>query len=651
MDISNIGVSWLKDKIDKLTDKLNKQTPVEYNQANRYLPSSVTSMPGYINYDVFPYMREILNCFDVDSGVREVALQKGVQVGFTTLLESGLLYYMAHVGSLPLMLLTADKELAAQRIENNILPMLNQSGFGDLIQSADEGNSRKTGKTKDYLQFANGGYLVPFGAQNANKMRSFSIAVLLMDECDAYPNVVGKDGDPITLSKDRCSAYWERRKIFYGSTPLIKNASKIHKQFKRGDQRKYKVHCKSCGYPQAIEWRYSDKPETAGIQWEMEQDVLIPESVCYRCYNCGHKHYEHDKEVLFSEGFWEPTARPVERDVRSYHLSALYSPVGFQPWYKSVSTFLDGYDVKERKVKDSSKYQVFYNNVLGEPYEILGSKVRFTQVSLHRRSVYRLEQIPNRYAMQHSGSKILIVTCQVDVHKSFLAVSIMGWCKNLICYVIDYFRLEDEDCTELSSPVWGQLRAIIEQKVYTADDDTQYSIGLTLIDAGYANATVTNFCSDYAGGVLPVIGRDRPGKSNRIKEFSEFTTQSGTIGYSITVDHYKDRLAPVLRREWTEEAGQQKPYHFNAPVDIHDDHLKELTRESRREKTDDKGNTIHYWYRPGNARNELWDLLVYGNAAIEILAWNICIQHFKLKNVDWEMFWEYLEKEQIYFKN
>jgi phage terminase large subunit GpA-like protein len=85
-------------------------------------------------------------------------------------------------------------------------------------------------------------------------------------------------------------------------------------------------------------------------------------------------------------------------------------------------------------------------------------------------------------------------------------------------------------------------------------------------------------------------------------------------------------------------------------VDITDKQLKELTVETRKEKTDDKGATTYFWHRPGNARNELWDLLVYGHAAVEILAWNICVKHFELDTIDWPKFWDYLENDKLYFK-
>lgn len=650
--LETLGADWIIEQVGSLTDEIHHVTPAQFNEDNRYLPESVTSIPGYIRYDVNPFMREIVDCFDIDSPVREVNLKKGVQITYSTVLESGALYFMGHVKTLPIMYMTADKELAAARIENNFLPMLNHSGLAHIIRSSDEGNSRKTGKTANHLQFEGGGYLVPFGAKNADKMRSYSIAVLLKDEVDAWPDTVGKDGDPDALSDDRCSAYWERRKIFRGSTPLIKGKSKIEAAFQRGDQRIYRVLCKACGSPQALRWHTVDKDTgvIGGFQWETDNGILVLESVRYCCQNCGEPHYEHDKERLFSEdhgAHWHPTARPVEPGIRSYHLPALYSPIGMQPWYKCVSAYLRGFDPVEQKVRDITKYQVFYNNILAEPFEIMGAKIRFTSVSAHRRAVYRLGQIPNEYAIKNSGSPILFLTCQVDVHKNNLAVSVMGWTKDAKCYVVDYWRFEvegnDDDCSELSSPVWGRLRELIEETVYTADNGKKYRLALTLIDAGYANDTVTNFCADYAAGVYPILGRDRPGKNQTIKEFAEFRTQSGTVGYRILVDHYKDRLAPVLRREWAEESGEQKAYHFNAPVDITDKQLKELTVETRREKQDDKGNTVYYWYRPGNARNELWDLLCYGHAGVEILAWAICIQHFELKTVDWPTFWDYAE--------
>ena len=73
-----LGAEWATDEILALTEELEHLTPSEYNEQTRYLPESVTPMPGFIRYETFPFLREILDCFDVDSPVREVNLKKGV---------------------------------------------------------------------------------------------------------------------------------------------------------------------------------------------------------------------------------------------------------------------------------------------------------------------------------------------------------------------------------------------------------------------------------------------------------------------------------------------------------------------------------------------------------------------------------------------
>lgn len=654
--LDTVGVDWLCDEVGAITEEIIRVRPSDFSEEHRYLPESVTSTPGFMRFDLTPYMREIVDCFDVNSPVREVNLKKGVQIGYSTALESGALYFMAHVRTLPGMYITADKEMATERIEHNFLPMLQQSGFDDIIQSADEGNTRKTGKTAKHLQWRGGGYLIPIGALNAAKMRSYSISWMLKDEVDKWPDKVGKDGDPDTLTSDRCSGFWETRKIFRGSTPLVKGSSAIETAYLNGDQREYLVLCKKCRFPQKLRWETVDEETgiVGGMQWDMDDGTLVLESVRYCCQKCGEPHYEYDKERLFSESdgaHWHPTAKPSQPGIRSYHLPALYSPAGMAPWHKCVADYLSGFDPETKKVIDLQKFKTFYNNILGEPFEERGSRISFVSVSGHRRSVYRYGQIPNEYAMKYSGSPVLFCTCLVDVHKSFLAVSVIGWTRDARSYLIDYLKFEDEDCGEITSPVWGKLREVIEEREYTADDGKVYRMAITLIDAGYMNDTVNKFCADYSEGVYPILGRKRPGKNQRILEFTEFKAQDGTVGYMITVDHYKDRMAPVLRREWMEDEGEQGRWHFNAPLDATDAQLKELTVETRKQKIDPNGIVTYEWHRPGNARNELWDLLGYGHAAVEILAWRICVGYFELETVDWPKFWDYIESEQSFFQS
>lgn len=637
---------WLARQFDAITTEVEVLLPSEWAEQKRYLPPSSTSMPGFYSYSVTPYMREIVDCFAIDSPVREVAFMKGVQLAATTNLENIVGYYVDHVGNAPMMLLTADAELAKDRLEQYIIPMLQLSGLSDLIKPADENNKRRTGLTSKKVEWRGGGFLLPFGAKNAAKLRSFPIQVLLRDEVDGYQDIVGKDGCPLKLSADRTAGYEARRKILDISTPLIKGQSKIESRYLLGDQRKYHVRCLKCGFPQELRWRRTnpDTGEITGITWETEGGRLVIDSVRYTCCECGHPHTNDDKTRLLSPdngAEWVPTAVPSHPYFRSYHLSALYSPVGMQTWAACVRKWLEAWDEDNNRPRDNGELQVFYNNVLGSTYEQRGEKVRFESVSAHRRSVYHFGQVPNKWAQQYCGGPIFLLTCQVDVHADNLAVSVMGWCRESRCVLVDYWRFEGNTENLDDAPTWGRLRSLIEGAEYTADDGSRYSISITLIDSGYRTDHVYRFCEEYDGGVYPTKGREVAVKSAQTREFAAFKTPNGLPAYSITVDFYKERWSAALRRSWDGQS-QQSSWHFNAPVDATDKQLKELTVETKHEKINKltKKRVGFEWKRPSGADNELWDLLVLGNAALDLIAWDYSVNTLKLEFTNWASFWD-----------
>ncbi len=654
---------WLAQQFEALSTEVVSLTPSQWSEQARYLPASATSMPGHYSYGVTPYLREIADCLSMDSPIREIAIQKGVQIGATVgVLENVIGYFLAHIRTAPVMMVTADSELAKLRMESYITPMIQYSGLDHLIKSADEKNPNKRGKTDKKIEWIGGGFLIPFGAQNANKLRSISIQVLLRDEIDGWPDVVGKDGDPIKLSADRTAAYESSRKILDISTPLIKGQSKIAKRFAQGDQRYYHVCCLGCGFPQVLRWRHPISPEgvISGIVWETEGGRLVQDSVRYLCVNCQHAHTNDDKTRLLSPSNgaeWLPTATPANPYIRSYHLSALYSPVGMQTWNACVEKWLEAWDDEHSRPRDMGQLQVFYNNVLGDPFEVRGDKVGFAQVSAHRRDWYHYGEIPNQMAARYCGSPVLLLVCTVDVHADNLAVAVYGWCRERRAVLVDYWRFAGDEKAPANTEnlddarTWGRLRDLIEKREYLADDGKRYRLEATLIDSGYRSDDVYRFCSEYASGVYPVKGRESPPKSAVFREFSAFTTPMGTTGYGITVDIYKDRWGAALRRGWDHE-GVQPPPHFNAPVNATDKQLKELTVETKRERIEKStGKRIGFeWHRPSGAANELWDLLVYADAALDMVAHNICIEQMGLELMNWTVFWDRLQNEKLFYR-
>lgn len=640
-------VQWLLDAYLRTIDTFTVRSPVEYNEEKRYLPSSVTSDPGYISFYRTPYWIEILECFDIRSPVREVAVLKAVQTAYSTILESIVMYFAGHVRTAPVMYANNTIDAAQLRISNNYIPMFEQSNMDHIFKSSHTGNSRKQGITKKQMQWIGGGYMVPRGAQNAHMMREIAIMCMLMDELDAWPDV--PDGDPVQLFKDRTTGFTENRKIFMGCTPTITGSSRIERQFLRGDQRKYHVRCLKCG--EAQELRFSginkDTGKTYGLKWDTNDGTLDIDSVRYHCRYCNNPHEEHDKIKFITKdnAFWKPTAKPVEPNLRSYQVTGLMSRRS--PWYKGVSMWLEAYDTATGRTKNHAAMMRFYNNFLAETFEEEGDKIPYRAVSSHRRHWYTKGQIINTKIAEYCASEILFLTMTVDVHKHHLNVAIWGWTAGdghgFNPWLVDYYQIQDDSETgfeSIDAEGWGQLGDVIDRETWVSDDGKEYRLAMSLIDARYNTDVVLGFCSQWPAWVYPIMGTERSANTKTIQPFRQSKTKSGYPYFLIMVDDYKDRNAPALRRRWRPEHGIQRPYTFNAPTDATDDEIKELTREYRKEIDPGNSRKGYKWHRPHGADNELWDLLNYGHASVDILAWIVC-EHYGLETVDLQAFWEY----------
>jgi phage terminase large subunit GpA-like protein len=115
------------------------------------------------------------------------------------------------------------------------------------------------------------------------------------------------------------------------------------------------------------------------------------------------------------------------------------------------------------------------------------------------------------------------------------------------------------------------------------------------------------------------------------------------------VDLYKDRWAHALGRQWN-GIGAMPRNNWSAPIDIDDKVLNHLTVEYKCQKKDPKSGKMlgSYWHRPHNARQELWDLLVYNTAALEMVAYDVCEQHAGIEALVWPEFWA-LAKEGLFW--
>lgn len=653
-------VAFFQAGFDKLTTEKKFELPSEYIERVRYMPPELTRKPGYYSYEYTPYLREIIDHLSPLSPIQEIVFVKPGQIGGTTgILEAGMAYDIG-ADPKPQLFITADKELAEKQFETKVERMIDSCSLRDLIRSqTNVGKTRKTGDTQLKKEYP-GGFLHAVGGRSGSQMRSMSYKSIKVDEFDAFPQQVGEEGTPRGLFESRTMGFGDDYKIFYISTPLVLQTSRIWALFLEGDQRYFNIPCKHCGQYIILFWHLRENEtqtgDKAGIIFETsESGRLLPESVRYKTQCCGGLLENHDKSIFLPAGYWEPTAEPEHDRIVSYSINALYSPPGMYSWERMAKDWMKAWDVKRNRVKDIDAYKTFRNTKQGLPWEEQGSSPKYERVIQYRRQ-YARNQIPNRQIEKDNGSPLLLLICSVDVHGNNIMVDIKGYCEGKASYTIDY-RIIEGDTGNIENPIWRELEKIIEFEEWVADDGKRYKIRTTFIDDGYKPDVIREFCSKYSYGVYPIKGAEHvQGNLNYKRMSKEVIEKAGCMCFFVNTTTLKDQVAYNLRRDWN-QGELQPPGYPNFPNDLRDDYFRYFESEMKVEEIDKKTKkfTKFVWRKISeNKENHGFDTFVYNYGALELAATDICIREIEegglgLDSLNWDEFWKYA-KTGVYWE-
>jgi len=626
--------AWTGETLDAaIHTEISHKTVSQWATEKRILPEGLTPLPGPFRWENSPCMREIADCFSAESPVREVAVMKGAQVTFTVAVLENDLGYMIDCEPGGALFVSGDAKMAEDAVELRIDRMLQSSGIAHKIfsQSEKKGN-KKSGDTVNKKEFP-GGFLLAIGPNSAAKMRQFPVKYLFLDEVDAYGANVQNEGDPLSLLKRRTVSYEATRKILYGSTPLVKQTSKIEPLFLLGDQRRYHVPCKKCGKLQPLEWHQIkyDKDEKTG--------ELIYSSVRYECSNpeCRATWKNEDKVFFLPEegcggkAKWIPTAKSKRPGLRSYHVSSLYSSIGMQSWESIVEEWLEIGDSLEKR-------RAFINTVLGETFEERGAAPPWEKI-MDRREPYRVESrgiLPNGETYYTPGEwpdGAYLLTLGGDVQENRIEAEIVAWGADKESWSLGYFVMTGNTKNE-NDKVWDELYALL------ISTHAGHSLSLALIDAGFNTDAVYRFCERFDGRVFPSKGDPRVGVTRRA-----FAVRD-VVGYSCRrVDLDVDLMKQVVYADIDKcapDAGQPYPpgyAHFSTEYDAK--YFQMLTAEERIKQKNKLGQEKWVWNKPEGRRNEALDARVYNLGALYVLA--TAAAGDESGAVDWSVFWEALK--------
>jgi phage terminase large subunit GpA-like protein len=561
-------------------------TVSEWADKNRVLSTKSSAEPGRWRTSRTPYLREIMDCLSAYSAIKVVNVMKGVQIGMS---EAGFNFvgYTIHHSPGPMMYVMPTIDMAKKFSKTRIDPMIEASpALSERIAPARSRDSDNTIFEKGF----DGGILVLTGANSGSGLRGLPMRCLVLDEVDGYPASADDDGDPVTLATDRTSTF-TRRKIFKLSTPLLKGSSRIGPAFREGDQRYYNVKCDKCGFLQPITW---DR-----IKWEAGK----PDTAAFVCAGfdaetgelCEHRHAEHRKGFILAEengAEWVPTAEPSEPHIRSYHLSALYSP--WYTWAECAQRFLKAKD-------DPALLQPFINNILGQEWEDIGGDKLDPDTLFGKREDFTADPMP---------AGVALLTAGVDVQPDRLEVEVVGWGRDEESWSLDYQVLTG-DPSELE--VWDQLDDLLRTKYVHPAVPGGMKISATCIDTGGANTQdAYRFVRPREGrriwGIKGYAGKRPvwPKKPSR--------TNKGRINlFAIGVDAAKEVVTVRLTKTGPGVSGAGA-CHF--PMDRDKEYFEQLTAEHKKTRYV-KGFRVIEWHKPDHARNEAFDVRVYAYAALQ----------------------------------
>ena len=520
-----------------------------------------------------------MDCFSVGSKVRDIAIMKSSQVGVTEAIVN-VIGYTIHHAPAPMMVLMPTIESRDTWKAQKLNPLLQETPvIRDILGGL---RSRDAANRQDMIDFP-GGVLFLAGGNSANSYAQKSVAKIVLDDLDRFPDEIGEEGDIITLAEGRTKAF-PRAVRCYISTPTVKGAL-IHRLYEKGDKRRYHVPCPHCGEMQPLEWGGQDVAH--GIKWRVTYDddgkTPIVEDVWYVCRACGGEIREHHKPKMLAAGEWRP--EHPRRTMRSYHISALYAPIGLGPsWRDLVAGWLAAQE-------STATLRAFINTQLGEPWEEHGEEVE--PLSILARAEEYPDEMPRR-----------VRTVGIDVQKDRLEVSVYDWGPGEECWAIDHVIISGD--TAGPEP-WAELA--LELEAIAPDYGA--------IDSGYNADQVYAFaqrrpwlfvCKGIEGRGLPLVeddeARKRRLRKKRKKSFSPFL-----------VSDYAAKS--ILTQRLKLAAPGPGFIHFPAGEPAFDEEFfAQLTSNKLVERTV-KGRLVREWVQT-RVRNEAYDCWKYALAAVRL---------------------------------
>jgi len=434
-------------------------TVSEWSDRHRMLSSKASAEPGRWRTSRTPYLKAIMDCLSPMSAVERIVFMKAAQLGATEMGNNWIGYVIHHAPG-PMMAVSPTVEMAKRNSKQRIDPLIEESPvLAELIAPA---RSRDAGNTILAKEFR-GGVLVMTGANSAVGLRSMPVRYLFLDEDDGYPSDVDGEGDAISLAEARTRTF-ARRKIFIVSTPTIAGASSIEREYEASDQRRYFLPCPHCSHRQWLRFEQ--------LRWEKGQ----PETAAYVCEACDEPILEQHKTWMLEHGEWRALVPENGAKTAGFHLSSLYSPVGWRSWREIAAAWESAVN---KESGSAAAIKTFKNTELGETWVEEGEAPDWQRL-IERREDYPLGRVP-------SGGLLLVGGA--DVQKDRIEASIWAFGRGKESWLVEHRVLMGDTARDA---VWKRLGELIAE-TWTHESGVQLPLARFALDTGFATQEAYTF--------------------------------------------------------------------------------------------------------------------------------------------------------------
>lgn len=564
-------------------------TVSEWADQYRRLSQKASAEAGAWRTDRTPYLKEIMDMLSPSSPIQRIVFMKGSQVGGTEALFNWL-GYIIHLTPGPALYVLPTEMLAERTSKQRITPLIEETPvLRERIAPSRERDSGNALLTKDFR----GGFLNIVGSNSAVGLRSMPVRFLAMDEVDGYVKDVSNEGSPVDLAEKRTTTF-ARRKIFLCSSPTVKDDSRIESEYQSSDMRRFFIPCPHCNHMQWLQW--GNKNDPWGLKWDDDN----PKIVHYMCESCKALIEERHKTDFLNKGEWRATNKDWDGVTVGFHLSSLYSPLGWKSWAEIVDEFL-------KCKSDAPRLKTFVNTVIGETWaEDYANKLGAGDIQK------RAELYPSGVAP--AGS--VLVVAGVDVQDDRLEITKIAFGHEEECWVISHEKIMGDP----SRPeIWTQLDENLFKPIPHEMVNPIQIAAVAIDSGGHHTHSVYQYARErLKRNVIAIKGQSQKGKQAIGKptivdlNFKGQILKRGARVYPVGSDTIKHVIFSRLKHN-TPGPGY---IHFHDELDT--EYFQQLTSEKLVTRYV-KGYPIREFQKKSGARNEALDCFVYAYAALQWL--------------------------------